>query len=71
MAHEGVTVTAASSREGSSSAFLQRGGLSDAAGASFESVDVPGSYLALRNGGLVLAKVGKDERTAATFFLRS
>ncbi|WP_395400800.1 family 43 glycosylhydrolase [Arthrobacter sp. UC242_113] len=57
--------------EGASSAFLQRGGLSDASGASFESVDVPGSYLVLRNGALVLAKVGKNERAAATFFLRS
>ncbi|RAM39071.1 family 43 glycosylhydrolase [Arthrobacter globiformis] len=65
------SVVSIATTEGSSSAFLQRGGLSDAAGASFESVDVPGSYLVLRNGALVLAKVGKNERAAATFFLRS
>lgn len=68
LAHDGATVTAT---EGSSSAFLQRGGLSDAAGASFESVDFPGSYLVLRQGAPALAKVGKNERPAATFFLRS
>jgi hypothetical protein len=67
---QGSAVSIAST-EGSSSAFLQRGGLSDAAGTSFESVDVPGSYLVLRDGALVLAKVGKNERAAATFFLRS
>ena len=66
---QGAAVSIASA-EGSSSAFLQRGGLSDAAGASFESVDVPGSYLVLRDGALVLAKVGKNERAAATFFLQ-
>lgn len=62
---------AIASTEGSSSAFLQRGGLSDAAGASFESVDMLGSYLVLRDGVLVLAKVGKNERAGGTFFLRS
>ena len=67
---QGPTVTVATT-EGSSSAFLQRGGLSDRAGVSFESVDFPGSYLVLRDGTLALAKVGKNERAAATFFLRS
>lgn len=66
---QGSTVTVATT-EGSSSAFLQRGGLSDATGTSFESVDFPGSFLVLRDGALVLAKVGKNERAAATFFLR-
>jgi GH43 family beta-xylosidase len=67
---QGTSVSIATT-EGSSSAFLRRGGLSDAAGASFESVDVPGAYLVLRQGALALAKVGKDERPAATFYLRS
>jgi GH43 family beta-xylosidase len=67
---QGSTVTVAPT-EGSSSAFLQRGGLSDATGTSFESVDFPGSFLVLRDGALVLAKVGRNERAAATFFLHS
>ncbi|MFC7846861.1 family 43 glycosylhydrolase [Arthrobacter sp. NPDC057388] len=66
----GAAVTIATT-EGSSSAFLKRSGLSDTAGASFESVDVPGSYLVLRQGALAVAKVRKEERPAATFFLRS
>ncbi|WP_457972825.1 family 43 glycosylhydrolase [Arthrobacter sp. D1-17] len=57
--------------EGSSSGFLERAGLSDRAGVSFEAVDFPGSYLVLREGALALAKVGKSERLAATFFLSS
>jgi len=57
--------------EGASSAFIRRGGLSDPAGTSFESVDIPGSYLVLRQGTLMVAKVGKDERAAATFYLDS
>ncbi|MDQ0822435.1 GH43 family beta-xylosidase [Arthrobacter sp. V4I6] len=67
---QGSTVNIAAT-EGSSSAFLKRSGLSDAAGASFESVDQPGSYLVLRHGVLALAKVAKGERPAATFFLGS
>jgi GH43 family beta-xylosidase len=67
---QGAAVTIAAT-EGASSAFLQRGGLSDAAGFSFESVDFPGTYLVLRQGALAVAKVGKNERPAATFFLRS
>jgi GH43 family beta-xylosidase len=67
---QGATVTI-SPTEGSSSAFLRRGGLSDAAGASFESVDQPGSYLLLRQGVLVVGKVARSERPAATFFLHS
>jgi len=67
---QGASVTIATT-EGSSSAFLRRVGLSDAAGASFESVDIPGSYLMLRDGTLALAKVGKNERAAATFLVRS
>lgn len=67
---QGAAVTIAVT-EGSSSAFLQRSGLSDGAGVSFESVDVPGSYLVLRQGALAVAKVGKSERPAATFFVRS
>jgi len=67
---QGTAVTVAAT-EGSSSAFLRRGGLSDGSGVSFESVDFPGSYLVLRQGALAVAKVGKNERPAATFFLRS
>jgi GH43 family beta-xylosidase len=67
---QGSTVTIAST-EGSSSAFIQRGGLSATAGASFESVDLPGCYLLLKQGTLTLAKVGKNDRAAATFFLSS
>lgn len=66
----GSTVTIAAA-EGSSSAFLKRGGLSNAAGTSFESVDQPGAYLVLRNGVLAVGKVARNERSAATFFLRS
>jgi len=66
---QGAAVTIAAT-EGSSSVFLRRGGLSDSAGVSFESVDAAGSYLLLRDGVLCVAKAGKDERAAATFFLR-
>lgn len=67
---QGSTVAVAST-EGSSSAFIQRGGLSDPAGTSFESVDLPGCYLLLRQGVLAVAKAGKNDRAAATFFLSS
>ncbi|MBT2521060.1 family 43 glycosylhydrolase [Arthrobacter sp. ISL-28] len=67
---QGSTVAIAST-EGSSSAFIRRAGLSDPAGASFESVDLPGSYLVLRQGILTLAKAGKSDRAAATFLLSS
>lgn len=67
---QGSTVAIASTA-GSSSAFIRRGGLSDPAGASFESVDLPGSYLLLRQGVLTVAKVGKNDRAAATFLLDS
>jgi GH43 family beta-xylosidase len=60
-----------SATEGSSSGFLKRAGLSDRAGVSFESVDLPGSYLVLREGSLALATVGRSDRPAATFFLSS
>jgi GH43 family beta-xylosidase len=60
-----------SATEGSSSGFLERAGLSDRTGVSFESVDFPGSYLVLREGFLALAKVGRNDRPAATFFLSS
>ena len=65
------STVAIASTNGSSSAFIQRGGLSDPAGVSFESVDLPGSYLLLRQGVLTVAKAGKDDRAAATFFLGS
>ncbi|OFI37531.1 alpha-arabinofuranosidase [Arthrobacter sp. SW1] len=55
--------------DGSSSAFIRRGGLADRNGMSFESVDVPGAYLLLREGRLILAPVEKAWRAAATFFL--
>ncbi|MDQ1593735.1 MAG: hypothetical protein QOH40_291 [Arthrobacter pascens] len=67
---QGSTVAVAAT-EGSSSAFIQRGGLSDPAGASFESVDLPGCYLLLRQGVLAVVKAGKNDRAAATFFLSS
>lgn len=67
---QGSTVAVAPT-EGSSSAFIQRGGLSDPAGTSFESVDLPGCYLLLRQGVLAVAKAGKNDRAAATFFLSS
>ncbi|WP_120521243.1 family 43 glycosylhydrolase [Arthrobacter celericrescens] len=66
---QGSAVTIAAT-EGSSSAFLKRAGLSDSAGASFESADIPGSYLLLRDGVLCVAKPGREERPAATFFLQ-
>ncbi|UVJ39802.1 family 43 glycosylhydrolase [Arthrobacter sp. CJ23] len=66
---QGPAVTI-SSTEGSSSGFVLRSGLSDAAGASFESLDYPGSYLLLQQGVLALGKVGKQDKPAATFFLR-
>lgn len=59
------------STTGTSSAFLQRKGLSDPAGTSFESVDVPGSYLCLQQGVLTLAKIGSSRRASATFTLMS
>jgi GH43 family beta-xylosidase len=67
---EGSAVSIAAT-DGSSSAFTERSGLSDQAGVSFESVDFPGCYLMLREGALVLAKAGRSDRPAATFFLRS
>ena len=62
------STVAIASTDGSSSAFVQRGGLSDPAGVSFESVDFPGFYLLLRQGILTVAKAGKNDRAAATFF---
>jgi GH43 family beta-xylosidase len=67
---QGLAVSIASTG-GSSSAFLERPGLSDRTGVSFESVDSPGSYLVLGEGALALAKVGRNDRPAATFFLSS
>ena len=59
------------SAPGASSAFIQRKGLSDSAGFSFESVDIPGSYLCLSQGVLTVSKVAASQRAAATFRLTS
>jgi GH43 family beta-xylosidase len=59
------------STEGASSAFIQRKGLSDSAASSFESVDLPGSYLCLNRGILTVARVGTGQKAAATFILTS
>jgi GH43 family beta-xylosidase len=59
------------STAGASSAFLQRKGLSDSAAASFESVDIPGSYLCLNQGILTVSKVAAGQKAAATFILAS
>lgn len=54
-----------------SSAFLQRRGLSDSAAFSFESVDIPGSYLCLNQVILTVSKVAAGQKAAATFKLAS
>jgi GH43 family beta-xylosidase len=59
------------SAAGASSAFIQQKGLSDTAGSSFESVDIPGSYLCLNQGILTVSKVAVGQKGAATFKLVS
>ena len=59
------------STSGAPSAFIQRKGLSDPAGSSFESVDLPGSFLCLRDGVLTVSNAAPAEEGSATFTLTS
>jgi hypothetical protein len=50
--------------------FLQRTGLADTAGVSFESSDTPGQFIVLRDGGVVSLSVVEDAvKGSATFYL--
>jgi hypothetical protein len=60
-----------SSVAGASSAFIQRRGLSDSAASSFESVDLPGSYLCLNQGLLTVTRIASGQKATATFLLTS
>ena len=65
---EGSAEVVIATQSGVSSAFIQRKRLSDSAGVSFESVDLPGYCLRTADSALLLAKVGPGDKAPATFY---